>query len=662
MGSFDKLPWLLLLFPLLGVIINGFFGRRLGRKGVSLVGPGVVLVSFLLALILLFGLLQSPGEFEPSSSLFTWIAIGSFQVEASLLLDPLSLVMVLVVTGVGFLIHVYSTGYMAEEDRFARFFTLLNLFIFSMLTLVLADNFLLLYVGWELVGFCSYMLIGFWFERPSAADAGKKAFLVNRVGDFGFALGVFLIFVTFGSLAYADVLNAEAVEAIAPLTITTITLLLFVGAVGKSAQIPLYVWLPDAMEGPTPVSALIHAATMVTAGVYMIARTNVLFAASPTASGVVAWIGVLTAFFAATIALVQTDLKRILAYSTVSQLGYMILGVGVGGYAAGIFHLTTHAFFKALLFLGAGSVMHALAGELNIFKMGGLREKMPTTYRTFLWGALALSGFPLLSGFFSKDEILWLAANKSTLLWGVGIVTALLTAIYSFRMVFVVFLGQPRDKKLFAHAHESPRAMTVPLVILATLAIVGGLLNLPGELIGAERLGLMNNLLEHTLEHQHVHLGRGLQWGLLGISGLLPVIALLLAQNLWGIYPNRPRQLSQRYAWLHNLLVNKYYVDEFYMAVIVNPLRRLGAFLAEAVDRQVIDRAVNGVASLLRQLGVFLSDTMEWQVIDRAVNGVASLLGQGSEVTRRLQTGYVRNYALGVVLGVVAIFAYLILR
>ncbi len=662
MGSFDKLPWLLLLFPLLGVIINGFFGRRLGRKGVSLVGPGVVLVSFLLALILLFGLLQSPGEFEPSSSLFTWIAIGSFQVEASLLLDPLSLVMVLVVTGVGFLIHVYSTGYMAEEERFARFFTLLNLFIFSMLTLVLADNFLLLYVGWELVGFCSYMLIGFWFEKPSAADAGKKAFLVNRVGDFGFALGVFLIFVTFGSLAYADVLNAEAVEAIAPLTITTITLLLFVGAVGKSAQIPLYVWLPDAMEGPTPVSALIHAATMVTAGVYMIARTNVLFAASPTASGVVAWIGVLTAFFAATIALVQTDLKRILAYSTVSQLGYMILGVGVGGYAAGIFHLTTHAFFKALLFLGAGSVMHALAGELNIFKMGGLREKMPTTYRTFLWGALALSGFPLLSGFFSKDEILWLAANKSTLLWGVGIVTALLTAIYSFRMVFVVFLGQPRDKKLFAHAHESPRAMTVPLVILATLAIVGGLLNLPGELIGAERLGLMNNLLEHTLEHHHVHLGRGLQWGLLGISGLLPVIALLLAQNLWGIYPNRPRQLGQRYAWLHNLLVNKYYVDEFYMAVIVNPLRRLGAFLAEAVDRQVIDRAVNGVASLLRQLGAFLSETMEWQVIDRAVNGVASLLGQGSEGTRRLQTGYVRNYALSVVLGVVAIFAYLILR
>lgn len=662
MGSFDKLPWLLLLFPLLGVIINGFFGRRLGRKGVSLVGPGVVLVPFLLALILLFGLRQSPGEFEPSSPLFTWIAIGSFQVEASLLLDPLSLVMVLVVTSVGFLIHVYSTGYMAEEERFARFFTLLNLFIFSMLTLVLADNFLLLYVGWELVGFCSYMLIGFWFEKPSAADAGKKAFLVNRVGDFGFALGVFLIFVTFGSLAYADVLNAEAVEAIAPLTITTITLLLFVGAVGKSAQIPLYVWLPDAMEGPTPVSALIHAATMVTAGVYMIARTNILFAGSPTASGVVAWIGVLTAFFAATIALVQTDLKRILAYSTVSQLGYMILGVGVGGYAAGIFHLTTHAFFKALLFLGAGSVMHALAGELNIFKMGGLREKMPTTYRTFLWGALALSGFPLLSGFFSKDEILWLAANKSTLLWGVGIVTAFLTALYAFRMVFVVFLGQPRDKKLFAHAHESPRAMIVPLVILATLAIVGGLLNLPGELIGAERLGLINNLLEHTLEHHHVHLGLGLQWGLLGISGLLPVIALLLAQNLWGIYPDRPRQLSRRYAWLHNLLVNKYYVDEFYMAVIVNPLRRLGAFLAEAVDRQVIDRAVNGVASLLRQLGVFLSETMEWQVIDRAVNGVASLLGQGSEGTRRLQTGYVRNYALSVVLGVVAIFAYLILR
>ena len=662
MGSFDLLPWLLLLFPLLGVIVNGFFGRRLGRRVVSLVGPGMVLLSFLVALISVFGLIHSPGEFESHSRLFTWIAVGTFQIEASLLLDQLSLVMVLVVTGVGFLIHVYSTSYMAEDERFVRFFTLLNLFIFSMLILVLADSFLLLYVGWELVGFCSYMLIGFWFEKPSAADAGKKAFIVNRVGDFGFALGVFLIFVTFGSLAYADVLDAEAVAAVAPGVVTAITMLLFVGAVGKSAQIPLYVWLPDAMEGPSPVSALIHAATMVTAGVYMIARTNVLFAGSEMTSGIVAWIGVLTAFFAATIALVQTDLKRILAYSTVSQLGYMMLGVGVGGYAAGVFHLTTHAFFKALLFLAAGSVMHALGGELDIFKMGGLREKMPTTYRTFLWGAMALAGFPLLSGFFSKDEILWLAANKSWLLWGVGIVTAFLTAMYAFRMIFVVFLGQPHDKKLFNHAHESPSAMTVPLVILAVLAVVGGLLNLPGELIGIERLGLLNNLLEHTLGHPLVHGGRGLQWVLLIVSGLLPLIALLLAQNLWGIHPDRPRQLSQKCAWLYNLLLNKYYVDEIYMAVIVNPLRRLGAFLAKVMDRQVIDGVVNGVAPLLRKLGVFLSDTVEWQVIDRAVNGVASLLGQGSEGIRRLQTGYVRNYALGVVLGVVAIFAYLILR
>jgi NADH-quinone oxidoreductase subunit L len=635
METFDVIPWLLLLFPLLGVIVNGLFGRRLGRRGVSLVGPGVVLIAFALAVIPLLGLLQSPGEFESHSRLFTWIAVGKFQVEASLLLDPLSLVMVLVVTGVGFLIHVYSTGYMAEDARFARFFTLLNLFVFSMLTLVLADNFLLLYVGWELVGFCSYMLIGFWFEKPSAADAGKKAFLVNRVGDFGFALGVFLIFVTFGSLAYADVLNAEAAAAVAPATVTVITLLLFVGAVGKSAQIPLYVWLPDAMEGPTPVSALIHAATMVTAGVYMVARTNALFGASETTGAVVAWIGVLTAFFAATIALVQTDLKRILAYSTVSQLGYMMLGVGVGGYAAGIFHLATHAFFKALLFLAAGSVMHALAGELNIFKMGGLRDKMPTTYRTFFWGAMALAGFPLLSGFFSKDEILWLAANESWLLWGVGIVTAFLTATYSFRMVFVVFLGRPHDKKLFDHAHESPRAMTAPLVLLAGLAVVGGLLNLPGELVGVERLGLMNSLLAHTLGHPHVHLGRGWQWGLLVVSGLLPVAALLLAQSLWGIRSDRLKRLSRRLAWLYNLLVNKYYVDELYLAVIVNPLKRLAAFLAEVVDRRVIDGAVNGVAALL---------------------------GWGSAGVRRLQTGYVRNYALGVVLGVLVVVGYLVLR
>jgi NADH-quinone oxidoreductase subunit L len=637
-SSFDILPWLLLFFPLLGVVINGFLGPRLGRRWVSRVGPGVVLLSFLTTLIPVLGLIQMPGTFESHSRLFTWIAAGSFKVEASLLLDPLSLVMALVVTGVGFLIHVYSTGYMAEDARFARFFTLLNLFVFSMLTLVLADSFVLLYVGWELVGFCSYMLIGFWFEKPSAADAGKKAFLVNRVGDFGFALGVFLIFATFGSLAYADVLNAEAAAAVAeaaPEMITIITLLLFVGAVGKSAQIPLYVWLPDAMEGPTPVSALIHAATMVTAGVYMIARTNLLFGASEITSAVVAWIGVLTALFAATIALVQTDLKRILAYSTVSQLGYMMLGVGVGGYAAGIFHLTTHAFFKALLFLSAGSVMHALAGELNIFKMGGLREKMPTTYRTFLWGALTLAGFPLLSGFFSKDDILWLAANKSPALWCVGIVTAFLTALYAFRMVFVVFLGQSRDKKLFRHAHESPPAMTAPLVILALLAVVGGLLNLPGELIGVERLGLMNNLLEHTAEHPHTHMGHLVQWALLIVSGLLPLMALLLAQNLWGIHSERPRQLSQRYARLYNLMVNKYYVDEFYMAFIVNPLKQLAAFLARVADQQVIDGAVNGVASLL---------------------------GWGGERTRRLQTGYVRHYAWGILLGVVAIIGYFILR
>jgi NADH-quinone oxidoreductase subunit L len=635
MGYFDKLPWLFLLFPLLGVIINGFFGRRLGRKGISLVGPGMVLLSFLSALPPLLRLIRSPGEFELHSRLFTWIAVGNFQVEASLLLDPLSLVMVLVVTGVGFLIHVYSTGYMAEDVRFARFFTLLNLFIFSMATLVLADNFLLLFVGWELVGFCSYMLIGFWFERPSAADAGKKAFLVNRVGDFGFALGLFLIFTTFGSLAFADVLNADAIEAVAPGVLTVITLLLFTGAVGKSAQIPLYVWLPDAMEGPTPVSALIHAATMVTAGVYMIARTNILFHHSPTASGIVAWIGALTAFFAATIALVQTDLKRILAYSTVSQLGYMMLGVGVGGYAAGIFHLTTHAFFKALLFLGAGSVMHALAGELNIFEMGGLRRKMPTTYRTFLWGALALAGFPLLSGFFSKDEILWLAANKSWLLWGVGIVTAFLTALYAFRIIFVVFLGQPRNKNLSNHAHESPQAMTVPLRVLALLAVVAGLLNLPGELIGIERLGLMNNLLEHVLGHPHAHMGHGPQWVLLVLSGSLPLVALVLAQSLWGIRSDRPQQLCRRYVSLYTLLVNKYYVDELYMAVIVNPLRRLGHFFAESMDQQGIDRAVNGVASL-----------MSW-------------LSKGA---RRLQTGYIRNYSLGIVLGAVVIIGYFILH
>jgi NADH-quinone oxidoreductase subunit L len=647
--------WLILLFPLLGVLINGFFGRRIGKKWVGQIACGTVGLSFLMGVAVFFALLGE--EHGQTVTLFSWITVGDFQIEAALLVDQLSTVMTLVVTGVGFLIHVYSIGYMAEDERYARFFTLLNLFIFSMLTLVLADNFLLLYVGWELVGLCSYMLIGFWFERPSAAEAGKKAFLVTRVGDFGFALGVMLIFVTFGTLSYAQVFE-QAPHVLATGLATAITLLLFAGAVGKSAQIPLYVWLPDAMEGPTPVSALIHAATMVTAGVYMVARTHVLFELAPLSMTVVAVIGVVTAFFAATIALVQNDIKRVLAYSTISQLGYMFLAVGVGAYASGIFHLTTHAFFKALLFLGAGSVMHGLAGELDMHKMGGLRDKMRTTYRTFLAGAATLAGLPLLSGFFSKDEILWHAFNRSVILWLIGIVTALLTSFYAFRAVFLTFWGQPRERKLFEHAHESPPIMTRPLTILAVLALVGGLFGLP-------HLSAIEGFLEPVFAHEGGHAAEAsgiLEWVLLAVSAVVAILGIVLAQYMYLVSPGLPGRLSKRYATFYKLLSNKYYVDEIYMALLVNPLRRLARFLAEVFDMRLIEGLVNGVARATKAVASLSADVFDPKVLDGLVNGIAHVVGKGSSLVRKIQTGYVRNYALAILMGVVAIIGYFALR
>ena len=617
--------WLILLLPLLGVLINGFIGNRIGKKWVGRVACAAVGLSFLVGVGVFFALLGE--EHGQTVHLFSWITVGDFQIEAALLVDQLSTLMTLVVTGVGFLIHVYSIGYMAEDERYARFFTLLNLFIFSMLILVLADNFLLLYVGWELVGLCSYLLIGFWFERPSAAEAGKKAFLVTRVGDFGFALGVMLIFATFGTLSYAQVFE-QAPQVLTTGLATGITLLLFAGAAGKSAQIPLYVWLPDAMEGPTPVSALIHAATMVTAGVYMVARTHVLFELAPLSMTVVAVIGALTAFFAATIALVQNDIKRVLAYSTISQLGYMFLAVGVGAYASGIFHLTTHAFFKALLFLCAGSVMHGMAGELDMRKMGGLKDKMRTTYRTFLVGAAALAGFPLLSGFFSKDEILWYAFNKSIILWLIGIVTAFLTAFYAFRAVFLTFWGPSRVDK-GVHIHESPRIMTTPLTILAVLALVGGLIGIP-------HLSAIEGFLEPVFAHHEAAQTSGImEWVLMALSAVVAIVAIILAQYMYLVNPGAPDRWSKRYASVYKLLSNKYYVDEIYMAGIVNPLRNLAGYLSQVLDAGIIDGAVNGLAAFF---------------------------GRTSEETRKLQTGYVRNYGLAMLMGVVVVLGYVILR
>jgi NADH-quinone oxidoreductase subunit L len=653
--------WLAIAFPLAGVLLNGLLGRRVGRGVVSLVGPGVVALAFLVGLFSGLDLLAyPPHDRAVVVTLWDWITIGTFRVEVSLLADPLSILMVLVVTGIGFLIHVYSIGYMDHEDNrlYARFFTFMNLFIVSMLILVLADNYLLLYVGWELVGACSYLLIGFWFRKrdePQApirlkdgddvaipanlnpADSGKKAFIVNRVGDFGFALGVFLIWTTFGTVNYAEVFSAA--PRIATVTLTAITLLLFAGAVGKSAQLPLYVWLPDAMAGPTPVSALIHAATMVTAGVYMIARSHVLYTLAPTSSMVVTVIGAITALYAATIALVQTDLKRVLAYSTISQLGYMFLAVGIGDYIFGMFHLTTHAFFKALLFLGAGSVMHSLGDVIDIRQMGGLRRKMPVTFWTFLIGALALAGFPLTSGFFSKDEILAEAFGFSPILWAVGVFTALLTAFYIFRAVFVAFFGNPRDQELFDHAHEARRVMTWPLIALAFLALFGGVLGLPPVL-------RIDNAVEEWLqptftafqmgEGEAAHgLSLNLEWGLLTASSLVALLGIGLAY--WFYVRNRdiPANLAVRFKSIFRVLANKYYVDEVYDAAFVRPGRALARFLADGIDKTVIDGIIDGSARLVSQGGALLA---------------------------RLQSGYIKHYALAMFLGAIVVVAYFFLQ
>lgn len=618
--------WLLFLFPLLGAVINLVFGRRLGRNA-GWVATGAVTLAFGVAVALLLGLVgRPPEELHAEVTLWNWITLGSFQVEFAMLIDPLSITMALVVTGVSALIHLYSVSYMEHDERVVRYFVYLNFFVLMMLILVMANNFLMMYVGWEGVGLASYLLIGFWFAKPSAADAGKKAFLVNRIGDVGLALAIMLIWTTIGTLNFRAVSEqAIGLQAVA----TTVGLLLLLAATGKSAQLPLFVWLPDAMEGPTPVSALIHAATMVTAGVYMIARNSAIFALTPTAMAWVAWIGAATAFMAATIAVTQNDLKRILAYSTISQLGFMFMGVGVGAYAAAIFHLVAHAFFKALLFLGAGSVMHALHGELDVRKMGGLREKLPSTHWTYLIGAAALAGVPLTAGFFSKDLILFYDFQSNVWLYVVGVVTAAITAFYAFRSVFMTFWGQPRDRKLFDKAHESPRLITIPLWILAFLSLFGGLLNLPA----IETLG-------HYLEEVFTgaaHAGEEalvLELALAAVAGTLSLIMIYVAYRVYVKQPQLATRTAERFPWLYNFLVNKWYIDDAYMRFIVNPLKQLA--------------------------GAFAGFDKKW--IDGAVNGVADGLGWLGRQTRRLQNGLISTYALAVVIGVVAVVGYLALR
>jgi NADH-quinone oxidoreductase subunit L len=609
--------WIIPALPLLGAALNGLLGRRFSQKVVNAIGVGSTTLAFAATLKLVqeFSSL-TPAQIPWVRSYFPWIVAGSFRADFALQVDQLTVVMLLVVTGVGWLIHIYSTGYMAHEGGYYRFFSYLNLFMFFMLVLVMAANYVLLFVGWEGVGLCSYLLIGFYFLRKSAADAGKKAFIVNRVGDFGYMLGLFLIFKTFGTFDFVPVFSAVAGKPAETAggagVLTAIALLLFVGAAGKSAQVPLYVWLPDAMEGPTPVSALIHAATMVTAGVYMVARSSVIFVHAPLAMGVVAVIGCFTAFFAATIGLVQNDIKRVLAYSTVSQLGYMFLACGVGAFTAGIFHLMTHSFFKALLFLASGSVIHAMGGEQDMRRMGGLRGPIRTTFLTMLMGTLAISGAPLFSGFFSKDAILWQSFSSpygSRVLWLVGLLTALLTAFYMFRLIFLTFFGAPRYDQNHVHVHESPRSMLVPLIILAVLSIGGGWMAAPALFDGTDRFEEFLAPVFASAAAMRPQTAAGEASHAMEFHLMLAAIATALAGFLtaWWFYirkPETPEKLSESLHAPYTLLLNKYYVDELYAFLIVRPLEWISTnVLWRGVDSAAIDGAVNGVASLARRFG-----------------------------------------------------------
>jgi NADH-quinone oxidoreductase subunit L len=601
----------MILFPLIGAIINLILGSKFPKKLVHTISCGAAGLAFAQAIKAFFELIARP-EHERiiSVKFFSWILTGKFAVDFSFLYDPLSAVMTLVVTGVGFLIYIYSIGYMHKDPTYHRYFAFLNLFSFSMLILVLSDNFLLLYVGWELVGLCSYFLIGYWYHKESAAQAGKKAFITNRFGDFGFALGIAFILINFGTLKYLEVFSkAPEITPLGSSAIIWITLLLFVGATGKSAQLPLHVWLPDAMEGPTPVSALIHAATMVTAGVYMVARCSHLFILAPQTMLVVAGIGVTTAIFAASIGLVQNDIKRVLAYSTVSQLGYMFLGVGVGAFAAGIFHLVTHAFFKALLFLCAGSVMHALHDELDMRKMGGLRKKLPATFLTFMIGGLALAGLPLFSGFFSKDEILWKAYSSpygNIWLWAIGVLAAGFTAFYTARLIFNIFFGKSRvDPKIENKIHESPKVMTIPLMILAVLAFIGGYIGIPSVFGGSNQI---EKFLEPSfpsneiMESQAIH-SPSLELGLMGFSVLIILIGIAIAYHFYIKNRKVPEQLAEKFKPLYKILLNKYYIDEIYDFCIISPCLRIARSMYDVFDTKVIDGFVNGFAKFIDDLG-----------------------------------------------------------
>lgn len=583
--------YLVPLFPLLGFLLNGLF-RNLSKGLVSFIGCGSILASFIISCVLFFDV--KSGGALPVQPLFQFINVSSFKIDFAFQVDQLSSLFLLIITGVGFLIHVYSTSYMHEEkeEHFARYFAYLNLFVFSMLLLVLGANYVIMFIGWEGVGLCSYLLIGYWFKNDSYNYAAKKAFVMNRIGDLGFLLGIFWLLSKLGTANYNDVF--ANVHQLSPTDITGITVLLFVGAMGKSAQIPLYTWLPDAMAGPTPVSALIHAATMVTAGIYMVARSNALYSLSSVAENLVAIVGIATALFSATIAIKQNDIKKVLAYSTVSQLGYMFLGLGVGAYTGAVFHVMTHAFFKALLFLGAGSVIHAIHNQQDIRYMGGLRKYMPVTSITFLIGCIAISGIPPFSGFFSKDEILAAAYAANPIYWALGVLGAGMTAFYMFRLYATTFMGEFRGtEEQKHHLHESPSAITIPLIVLAILAAVGGFFNVP-EVFGGEQQ--LHQFLAPVLKSENVkELSTSTDYMLMGISVAVAVIAIIIALAKFVKKPemNEPEGFGK-------VLANKWYVDEIYNALIVNPLTYLGIFFKNIIEKSGIDGFVNGVGTFIQ--------------------------------------------------------------
>ena len=682
--------WIIPILPMVGFLINGLFGlwkivtrgTRPTKSFVYLIACGSVLLAFLTSVVCVVELVQlDPNERIREVEVFTWIQgpairtvtgeLANFHIDWGFQLDPLSAVMILVVTGIGFLIHVYAIGYMAKEEGFYRFFCYLNLFMFMMLTLVLANNYLLMFVGWEGVGLCSYLLIGYYLEKRSAGDAAKKAFVVNRIGDLAFIVGMMMIFSYFGSLDFTEVFEKVSFpvqEAVwGPLS--WIALLLFIGATGKSAQVPLYVWLPDAMEGPTPVSALIHAATMVTAGVYMIARSTAIYSRAPEVLAIIAAVGIFTALLAATIALFQQDIKKVLAYSTVSQLGYMFAALGVGAVTAGVFHLMTHAFFKALLFLGSGSVIMAMHHEQDMRKMGGLKKYLPTTCWTMWVGTLAIAGVPGLAGFFSKDEILWRAYSSNQghfMIWLVGVLVAGMTAFYMMRLMFLTFHGEERlSEEVAHHVRESPSVMTIPLILLAVGSVFAGYLGLPAW--------LGPNYFEHFLEPAFAqayvsedihHASYATEIFLTLISVGLAGLGIYLAYHFFLKHREKPAQLQEKFSGIHRMVSNKYFVDEAYDVFFVGiaggwrrffGAKNWGRFLS-AFDSNVVDGAVNGSATITR-VSAWISGQADIHIVDRIVNIVAEFFIFSSRIFRRIQTGLVQGYLLFFVAGIILVIS-----